>query len=479
MTASAEGGRDGPARVAVIGAGQRGSVYAQLALEHPDWMQVVAVAEPRQVLRERMQRLYNIPNCLAFENWETLFENVSSTESGETIGEDGDGSGMSAAKKASQDERTRVDAVIIATQDKLHAAPTIAACGHGFHILLEKPMAVTEEDCRAIAHAVESAGVIFSVCHVLRYMPLYKRAKELLHGEVPGVDFGRIKMVDHLEPVGHWHWAHSFVRGNWSNAAASSFSFMAKSCHDVDLVSDLVGRSPLTVTASGTPSEYADPLNQPPEAKGATRCCDCPIRDSCVVSAERVYLRRVAEEGISSWPAAVVVPGLGDIEDEAERVRVVRDALRDGPYGRCAWHCSEHDVVDNQAALITFEGGTMAVVKMTAHSQSFCMRFTTAYCTKGELEIDMESNSLRYRLFGAGATAAVPEWVSETLDGAPTQRLGGHGGADYFTAEAFARAVRTRDRKAIRTNAADALASHELVFKVEKARLAVAASVGS
>eukprot|EP00927_Polykrikos_kofoidii_P054487 TRINITY_DN4889_c0_g2_i1.p1 TRINITY_DN4889_c0_g2~~TRINITY_DN4889_c0_g2_i1.p1 ORF type:complete len:515 (-),score=65.71 TRINITY_DN4889_c0_g2_i1:208-1644(-) len=474
MAAGAEARRDGPARVAVIGAGQRGSTYAQLALEHPEWMVVVAVAEPQKVLRERMQRLYSIPNCRAFEHWEPMLAKISSARSGKIDGVHVDGEGVA---RHGEEACMQADAVIIATRDTLHAAPAIAACRAGFHILLEKPMAVTEKDCRAIAHAVESSGVIFSVCHVLRYMPIYKRARELLHGKVPGVDFGRMKMVDHVEPVGHWHWAHSYVRGNWSNAAASSFSFMAKSCHDVDLVSDLVGRTPLTVTASGTPSEYADPLNQPAEARGATRCSDCPIRDSCVVSSERVYLRRVAEECLPSWPADVVVPGLGDIEDEAERVRAVRDALRDGPYGRCAWHCSEHDVADNQAALITFEGGTMAIVKMTAHSQSLCMRFTTVYCTKGELEIDMASNSLRYRLFGGAATEAVPPWVTETFEGAPTKLLDGHGGADYFTAEAFARAVRTRDHGAVRTNAADALASHELVFKVEHARLKCNAGV--
>ena len=53
--------------------------------------------------------------------------------------------------------------------------------------------------------------MIFAVCHVLRYTPYTRALKALL-------DSGRIGdlvSVQHLEPVGWWHQAHSFVRGNW------------------------------------------------------------------------------------------------------------------------------------------------------------------------------------------------------------------------------------------------------------------------
>lgn len=124
------------------------------------------------------------------------------------------------------------DAVIIATQDRMHKEPAVAAAAAGYHILLEKPMAVNADDCKTIVAAVKAAGVHFAVGHVLRYTPYMQTIIRLLRSGA----IGRVVNIAHLEPIGHEHFAHSYVRGNWRNEKEASFMLMAKVCLQLYLV---------------------------------------------------------------------------------------------------------------------------------------------------------------------------------------------------------------------------------------------------
>ena len=101
----------------------------------------------------------------------------------------------------------------------MHAGPAIAFANKGYHILCEKPMAVTRENCNRIAEAVDRNKVILAVAHVMRYTPYSRKFKEILSSK----KYGKIINIQHLEPVGYYHAAHSYVRGNWKNADTSSF----------------------------------------------------------------------------------------------------------------------------------------------------------------------------------------------------------------------------------------------------------------
>lgn len=147
------GGHQGTTCV-VVGAGNRGRVYAEFAKHFPERLRVVAVCEPNQLRRDRMCRAHGLdPTADSFASWEPLVE-----EGVERL----------------------ADFAVVATQDKDHAAPAIALASRGYHILLEKPMATTPEDCRAIATACEEAGIMLCVCHVLRYAPANRKIKELI-----------------------------------------------------------------------------------------------------------------------------------------------------------------------------------------------------------------------------------------------------------------------------------------------------------
>src|SRR5262249_31945400 len=146
------------------------------------------------------------------------------------------------------------DAVVVATMDQDHVGPATACLEKGYHLLLEKPMATTLEGCRLIEAAHRRSGAIASVCHSLRYHKGFAQVKEI----VAGGGIRHILTIAQLEQVGYWHYAHSYVRGNWGNEGRSTFMLLAKSCHDLDFICYLVGRDCTEVASFGTLSHFRE-----------------------------------------------------------------------------------------------------------------------------------------------------------------------------------------------------------------------------
>lgn len=79
-----------------------------------------------------------------------------------------------------------VDAVSICTPDAVHRGPSVGAAQAGKHILLEKPIATTIEDARAILDAVEQAGVVLTIGFVSRFLKTYSLAHKSLEEDKLG-----------------------------------------------------------------------------------------------------------------------------------------------------------------------------------------------------------------------------------------------------------------------------------------------------
>jgi predicted dehydrogenase len=406
-----------PVRVALVGAGSRGGVYGRWVEEHPDLARVVAVAEPDAGRRAGVRATHGLAAEAAFADWRDLL-------AGPRV----------------------ADAVVVTTQDADHAAPAVAFAEAGYDLLLEKPIAPTERDCRRVVDAVRRAGVVFGVCHVLRYAPYTQVLRELLaQGRI-----GEIVSIDHVEPVGFDHYAHSYVRGNWRRSDTSAPMLLAKSCHDLDWLLHVVGRPARSVASYGALRLFR-PENRPAEA--ADRCPDCPLRHTCAYSAETIYGRHLAA-GDLAWPLRVLTP---DPTPES-----VAEALRTGPYGRCVWAC-DNDVVDHQVVTLEFDGDVTATFTMTAFTTDR-PRTTSIFGTLGELHCD--ADTIRVTDF---RTLGIEEIHVAAPAGDPL--LSGHSGGDAGLMAAFAGAVATRDPAWIGESAAQALAAHELVFAAERARL--------
>jgi predicted dehydrogenase len=407
-----------PVIVVIIGAGNRGMGYATFAQAHPDRLRVVGVAEPKDYNRSFMAETYDLSNENVVTDWRELAA------------------------------RSRfADAVVISTQDAMHLEPAVAFAKLGYAILLEKPMAPDLASVEEIVRVVKENGNLFGVGHVMRYTSYTQAVKRIVDSGV----LGDIVSIQHLEPVGFWHQAHSFVRGNWRNEEESAFMLLAKSCHDLDWIHYILGKRCQSISSFGSLRHFRR-SEKPVEAGDALRCLECAYETNCPYSAPRIYLSRLAD-GNTGWPVSVVTP--------EPTVESVTEALRTGPYGRCVYEC-DNDVVDNQVVNMLFEGGETAVFTMTAFNKGGHRR-TRVFGTRGELNGD--GVNIEHYDFLSGKTEMIS---TPQLD---SSILGGHGGGDYGLMDRFVAAVAQNDQSLILSGPDDSLQSHRLVFAAEQARI--------
>ena len=111
-----------------------------------------------------------------------------------------------------------VDGVIIATMDDMHVEPTPRFAHLAVPMLLEKPIGRTWADCCRLRDELPGDAPPILVAHVLRYAGY----TQLLRSMIDDGALGEVVNVHLLEPVGFWHFAHSFVRGNWHSSATSA-----------------------------------------------------------------------------------------------------------------------------------------------------------------------------------------------------------------------------------------------------------------
>jgi predicted dehydrogenase len=400
----------------VVGAGGRGGAYSGYVKRFPEEGFLAAVCEPDEGRRKRLADAHEVPQNMRFADWRDIL-----------------------------DKPKLADAAFICTQDADHKDPAVELAAKGYHILLEKPMAPNPEDCRAIYEAATKAEVMLAVCHVLRYTWFNRKLKEIIDSGA----IGGIQTIQLLEPVGYWHQAHSFVRGNWRNSAESSPMLLAKSCHDIDLLNYFMPSRCVRASSFGSLS-YFRRENQPKGA--ADRCMDCPqeIESLCAYSALKIYLRDRKDQ-YANWPT-VALTHEGTLE-------AVIKALKEGPYGRCVFAC-DNDVVDHQVVNLEFEDGATASFTMTAFNPGGG-RETLIMGDQGMLRCT--DHGITHHDFLTNTTKD----IQRDADGSP---MSGHGGGDFGLMQSFLAAVRNNDPALISSGPEVSLQSHLIVFAAEKAR---------
>src|SRR5439155_12439545 len=127
-----------PVRVALIGSGWIQDFHARGVLEYPD-AQLVAVANHREESARALAERYSIPHVTT--DWPSLTEDDT------------------------------VQAAVIATPNALHAEQAMAFLDAGKHVLVEKPMAVSVEECDAMIDASHRGSASLMVAHCWRFHP--------------------------------------------------------------------------------------------------------------------------------------------------------------------------------------------------------------------------------------------------------------------------------------------------------------------
>ncbi len=403
--------------VAILGCGNRGAeTYGKLLFREKNFT-IVALCERDAERLAHYGRQFSVPEQSRFADEETFFE------------------------------KRRADLLVIATMDADHVRQGIKALSLGYDLLLEKPISDKREELESLLAAQKEYGGKVVVCHVLRYAPAFVKTAQLLkEGKI-----GKLVAIQALEQVAYWHQAHSFVRGNWRSREETAPMILAKCCHDLDLLQYYAGSRAKSVSSVGD-LVWFRPENAPEGA--AARCTECRYIGTCPYSAERIYVDQWKKNGQlpAVWPQIQITSDYPLTEEKLER------AIREGPYGRCAYRC-DNDVVDHQLTEIVFENGVKATLTMTAFTAGIgrIMRF---FGTLGEIVLNEEEDVVSYKPFGG---------EREDFRISALGEIGsGHGGGDQGLVDTLYEVLCGREGE---TSLERSVESHLMAICAEESRL--------
>lgn len=126
--------------------------------------------------------------------------------------------------------------VVVATPHALHAAMAVQALRAGKHVIVEKPMCISLQECETMIQAVEESGKLLAVDQVLRFYPYYQSIKE--HVEQGGLGDIYYAEADYLHNTTRLIRERTVWRGS---AEHSHYPILGGGSHSLDMLRWLVG----------------------------------------------------------------------------------------------------------------------------------------------------------------------------------------------------------------------------------------------
>ncbi len=299
--------------VAVLGTGNRARyVVKNLLRDSGGAVRVVSAFDPdRELLKETLGKIWETPDALA----------AASAE--EAIHAPG------------------VDWVMVFSPNSCHRDHILAAFAAGKDVFSEKPLATTIEACKEISDAQKRSGRVFATGFVLRYAPMYRRAKELLDSG----RFGRLLLIEGNENIAPDH--GGYIMCNWRRLTKfAGPHILEKCCHDLDLINWFCNSLPSRVAAFGG-RDFFKPENN-------------------------FLMEKYGEKTFKSW-----------WDPHAEKTPFTDDT----------------DLMDNTVSIAEFRNRIRVTFTATM-SNAIPERRLSFACTEGTMKLDLYSNLLRYRRLG-------------------------------------------------------------------------------
>lgn len=299
--------------VAVLGAGNRARyVVKNLLRDSGGAVRVVSAFDPdRTLLDETLRKIWGSSDALA----------ASSAE--EAIHAPG------------------VDWVKVFSPNSCHRDHILAAFAAGKDVFAEKPLATTIDACKEISEAQRRSGRVFATGFVLRYAPIYRRAKELLDSGM----FGRLLLIEGNENIAPDH--GGYIMCNWRRLTKfAGPHILEKCCHDLDLINWFCGSLPSRVASFGGRDFFKPENNR--------------------------LMEKYGEKTFKSWwdPHAQATPFTDDT-----------------------------DLMDNQVSIAEFRNRIRVTFTATM-SNAIPERRLSFACAEGTMKLNLYSNIIRYRRLG-------------------------------------------------------------------------------
>ena len=299
-------------KIAVIGNGGRAQyVVNRLIIDSKKGVEIISVYDPDEQESERSLRMWKSENAKICSSFRDAIDMPG------------------------------VEWVMVFSPNAYHKEHILYSFSAGKHVFAEKPLATKINDCSEIYTAHKNSGKFFATGFVLRYAPLYRKAKEILDsGKI-----GKIISIDANENIKPAH--GGYIMMNWRRFTSEAGPhILEKCCHDLDLINWFCESIPTRVASFGGLNFFI------PENEKLTK--------------------RNGRNIFKEW----------------------RD-----PHGADSPFMSEKDIMDNQVGILEYRNGIRVMFQATM-SNAIPERRMYFSCTEGTMRLELYSGILEYKILG-------------------------------------------------------------------------------